>query len=637
MQMRLAFAVAAHLEPEILLVDEVLAVGDAAFQKKCLGKMGDVARHGRTIVFVSHQMASLRHFCQRAIWLDLGKVMMDSLTHTVASAYELSLSRPNSGASEDSRASLHGTRYLSWQIADRVEGDFHVLTDLNPVKIRVNLAVSRPLDKAMLGIALYDHEYKLIWSRPPARIALETGQYAIYYTFPTIPLRPGSYVWAVAVFDDGQLIDSLYCEPAMTIATQSHQPAHDEWTGILNLPTEIEIRREDLKAAEDDGKSQSHSSQVVGAPKVSVVMSVYNGAPFLREAVESILAQTFADFEFIIIDDGSTDKTAEILSTYAKADNRVRIFRQEENRGRAESLNWGLGLARARLIARMDADDVSLPGRLKQQSDFLESHQEVGLVGGVHEIIDKNGGALATGCMPLEDQQIRTRMLEYNCMCHSAVMMKRDVALASGGYRSQLRDADDYDLWLRIAERTELANLDQVVVRYRVHSQQASIRNMEHQNWCVLAARAAASFRRSGKPDPLSKLREITSNSTLALGVTEAEARSLLISVQKSWVALLLVGDPELAIQVNARLARSSRKDSLERRVVAALWLRGAAIHYKQGRIARALFFAGRGVSTRLVAVGRPAKKLFILASGLVKRLAGARESPETPSRNGVS
>jgi hypothetical protein len=366
------------------------------------------------------------------------------------------------------------------------------------------------------------------------------------------------------------------------------------------------------------------------SPTISVVMSVFNGEAFLREAVESILAQTFRDFEFIIIDDGSRDTTPQILAEYAKRDVRVIVLSQT-NMGRAASLNRGLALAQAPLIARMDADDVSLADRLEQQLDFLDSHPEVGLLSGAFEITDVKGTVLAAVHLPLDDLQIRAQMLQRNCMCHPAIAMRRDVALASGGYRKQLRDADDYDLWLRMAERTRLANLDVVLLKYRVHEHQASIRNTEHQTWCILAARTAASFRADGRPDPLCNLKEVTRSSVLALGVNEAEAHQLHVSVQKEWVSILQSIEPELAIRANASLVRLSKSDSLGRRLLADLWLRVAAGQFKQGRVARALFSVARGLAIRPVVAGRPAKKLLIRLGGTLKNLMGPDKSPESP------
>ncbi len=354
------------------------------------------------------------------------------------------------------------------------------------------------------------------------------------------------------------------------------------------------------------------------SPTISVVMSVFNGEAFLCEAVESILAQTFGDFEFIIIDDGSTDKTSEILSDYAKRDNRVRLVEQE-NRGRADSLNRGIEFARASLIARMDADDISLPHRLKEQVDFLNHHPEVGLLSGAFDLIGSENKILDTIRLPAEDPEIGTRMLDYNAICHPAVVMRKNVALASGGYRKQLLDADDYDLWLRMAERTHLANLDSIILKYRVHPGQASIRNMQHQTWCILAARTAASFRRSGRPDPLSNLQEVTPASLAALGVTEWEIRSMLIDIHRYWISVLYQSDPEVALRVSDDVLHLSKTQRVERTVLADLWLGAAAIQYKHGRLLEALFSAGRGLLTRPVVAGRPVKKALARLAGSLR------------------
>ena len=130
------------------------------------------------------------------------------------------------------------------------------------------------------------------------------------------------------------------------------------------------------------------------APGVSVVMSVYNGQEFLREAIESILRQSYGDFEFVIIDDGSTDRTAEILAEYAGRDARIRLQRHE-NKGRAVSLNIGIELARAPYIARMDADDVSASERLRRQVDYMRDHPDTVMVGSWAQVIDLEGAVMA--------------------------------------------------------------------------------------------------------------------------------------------------------------------------------------------------------------------------------------------------
>jgi glycosyltransferase involved in cell wall biosynthesis len=347
------------------------------------------------------------------------------------------------------------------------------------------------------------------------------------------------------------------------------------------------------------------------SPTISVVMSVFNGEPFLREAVESILAQTFRDFELIIIDDGSTDTTPQILVDYAKRDSRVRVFRQE-NVGRAESLNRGLTLARSSLVARIDADDIALSERFQRQLDFLSSHPEVGLLGAAYVRIRADGRTIDTEKPPLDDAQIRQHMARYNPICHSTVMMRKELALAVGGYRKLLLDTDDYDLWLRMSERTKIANLEEPVVRYRIHARQVSVGNSNHQTWCVIAARTAAVYRARGEPDPLSQAREITPQFLNQLGVTASEIQCDLISVYEYWTRTFSDYDPELTAAFAAELTRLLTPRALPRAALADTWLWLAGIHFRQGRIGRALLAALRGLFTRPIVAGRPAKRAFL-------------------------
>ncbi|MGA2237027.1 MAG: polysaccharide ABC transporter ATP-binding protein [Terriglobales bacterium] len=254
MHVRLAFAVAAHLEPEILLVDEVLAVGDINFQKKCLGKMGDVAHAGRTIVFVSHQMAQIRRLCQRALWIEGGGIRMNASSHEVVGAYESAMARGSRNKNEPVRGSI--SRFLSWEIGGRNGDNRHSLNNLEPVTIRIALEVQRPIAKAMHGIALYNHEQQLIWSKAPQKLALESGEYALDHTFPMLPLRPGLYTWAVTLYDDGKLVDGWNCEPEMNVVTESYQTPFDEWTGILNIPSNFEAKIETASLADGSSVSQ---------------------------------------------------------------------------------------------------------------------------------------------------------------------------------------------------------------------------------------------------------------------------------------------------------------------------------------------------------------------------------------------
>lgn len=213
----------------------------------------------------------------------------------------------------------------------------------------------------------------------------------------------------------------------------------------------------------------------MSAPAVSVVMTVHNGEPWLGEALDSVLAQTFQDFELIVVDDGSTDGTPATLQR--RADRRIRVIRQRQT-GQTPALNVALRQAGAPLIARMDADDVALPERLTRQVAFLDAHPSVGLLGtGSHEI-SPDGARLSTHVPPVDDRSIRRVLIRKNPFVHSAVMFRRAAVDAAGLYDESFVVAQDYDLWLRMSRVTRLANLPEpLVLRRRAPGQLSSARD----------------------------------------------------------------------------------------------------------------------------------------------------------------
>ncbi len=203
-------------------------------------------------------------------------------------------------------------------------------------------------------------------------------------------------------------------------------------------------------------------------PKVSVVMSVYDGAPFLREAVESILDQTFEDFEFLIINDGSIDDTAKILSGFS--DLRIRILENEKNEGLTNCLIKGCLEARGKYIARMDADDVSHVERLQKQVEFLDAHPACAVVGANCNYIDGKGKIRSVSNYDLDYDTIQKMRMQYSPFCHGATMFVKERILACGNYRELFRSAQDYDLWLRVVEKHEVANLEEPYYSLRIHA-----------------------------------------------------------------------------------------------------------------------------------------------------------------------
>lgn len=207
-------------------------------------------------------------------------------------------------------------------------------------------------------------------------------------------------------------------------------------------------------------------------PRVTVLMPVFNGEKYLAEAIDSILNQTFADFEFIIIDDGSMDRTWAILSSYT--DPRLRLVRNDENIGVSKAANKGLALAQGKYIARMDADDVSLPERLARQVDYLETHPEIGVLGTGVQIMDGSGDTSDTWQFPTQHGMLRWSLCFTCPIMHPTVMMRRQAVQWVGGYASDMVLAEDYDLWRRLSDVTRLSNLPDVLLRLRLHEANAS-------------------------------------------------------------------------------------------------------------------------------------------------------------------
>jgi glycosyltransferase involved in cell wall biosynthesis len=214
---------------------------------------------------------------------------------------------------------------------------------------------------------------------------------------------------------------------------------------------------------------------MTSAPTVSVVMPAFNAAEFLDEAVCSILDQTFQDFEFIIIDDGSTDDTAIILKKYAKADSRVKVIRQA-NEGMIPALNRGCRLACGRYIARMDADDISLPHRIERQINFLDRHPEIGILGTWASRIDENGCVIGDWCLSPNAKVLKWNHFFHVCVIHPTAMMRREVLEKLNFYRPDAIYAEDRDLWLRASAITEFSNVPEILLKFRIWGKSTSRR-----------------------------------------------------------------------------------------------------------------------------------------------------------------
>jgi len=204
-------------------------------------------------------------------------------------------------------------------------------------------------------------------------------------------------------------------------------------------------------------------------PVVSVIMPAFNREKYIAESIKSALSQSFKDFELIIIDDGSTDKTFQIAKSFEK-DPRVRVVKNEKNLGIAKTRNRGLELAKADLIAPLDSDDVWLDeNKLRKQVEFLQINKDYCLLGGGIMHIDTDSKHVKKVLFPVYDSVIRKIILQFNPFPQSTLLYRRSVALECGGYSSEYKVADDYDLWLKMGLKYKFTNIPQILAGYRIH------------------------------------------------------------------------------------------------------------------------------------------------------------------------
>lgn len=203
-------------------------------------------------------------------------------------------------------------------------------------------------------------------------------------------------------------------------------------------------------------------------PAVSVIMPVYNAAAFLGRAIDSVVTQTFTDWELIVVDDGSTDGFTKVVERYA-SDPRIHSYTDPINQGVSHALNRALGHARGTFIARLDADDIALPQRLEEQVNYFIEHPDVGLLGGRAITISEKGDAIgAINNVPLDNTSIQYTLLFNSAFVSSTVMFRRALLEKTNGFCEDGRVFDDFDMWSRIARNTRAANLPDHLVQYRI-------------------------------------------------------------------------------------------------------------------------------------------------------------------------
>lgn len=224
-------------------------------------------------------------------------------------------------------------------------------------------------------------------------------------------------------------------------------------------------------------------------PEISVVMPAYNAEEYVTEAIESILNQTFTDFEFIVVNDASTDKTLDIITAFAQKDKRIKIINNQKNLYIAGALNKGIEAAQGKYIARMDADDVSMPNRLQSQYDLLEQDSGIAVAGGNILLIDKNGKDIGYRTYPATNKELKARMFKHSPFAHPTTMYRRDVFNEFGGYNPVWSPSEDIDLWFKIGSKYKFASVPEYIFKYRYFSDSSSNKKIRHVELITLQMR----------------------------------------------------------------------------------------------------------------------------------------------------
>ena len=278
------------------------------------------------------------------------------------------------------------------------------------------------------------------------------------------------------------------------------------WT-IIQLDSGVS----DLTISSDNPTKKSSvasvrsSRDVQMAPDVSVAMPVYNGSRWLTEAINSIIRQTYPNFELLVVDDGSTDDTPRLLDNYVNQDKRIRVLRQNHS-GLVAALNRCLAEARGSFFARLDADDRVASKRLEAQTGFLRSNVDFGLVGSWARKIDANGRPLGKITPTTKPELLSQQLMRNNPFLHSSITMRTELVRRLGGYRSAFEAAEDYDLWLRVSEVSKVTNLPELLIDYRWHRESVTHSKTLRAAFSSRLAQRSAYARRHWSYDPADAL-----------------------------------------------------------------------------------------------------------------------------------
>jgi Glycosyl transferase family 2 len=327
---------------------------------------------------------------------------------------------------------------------------------------------------------------------------------------------------------------------------------------------------------------------------LSIVTTVFNGADFLEECIRSVLTQTFHDFEFIIVNDGSTDESAAIIRKLAEGDERIR-FEDCARIGRIEALNIACRLARGRYIGILDADDVALPNRFERQMSYLQRHSDVALLGAGIQKISSDGRAFAEVMFPTSDVEINKALVDECCFAFSTIVVLRDALCEAGWHRPASHPTEDYDLYLRFLGRYKMANLPEVLVRYRVHPTQLSVTQVQAQVFAFLGAQVLARVKAGSGCEPTVAGDRFTQEFLVHYGVSsETIERRVSSSFHSQALNLWICGYHEASLASLEAALDWARSAAADRTTQATIHAALAARYFRQARIFKGMVAAWR-------------------------------------------
>lgn len=333
-------------------------------------------------------------------------------------------------------------------------------------------------------------------------------------------------------------------------------------------------------------------------PLVSVVMNVRNGEPYLEEAVQSILDQTYHHFELIVVDDGSTDNTSKILEKFKVRDSRINIITQDA-KGIYYAANNGCMAAKGKYIARFDSDDISLPGRLEKQVKFLEENPDIVMTGSAVMRIDKDGSQIETFLPPVSPAQIESKILQWNPIIQTTVMMRREAFESIGGYREIFELCGDYDLSIRLSEKFQLANIAEPLVYRRMHISEITNRHLWRHTQYYTIAQRSAKIRQASGDDPLDDHLEVTPSLLLTMGIDEKYIFRMMIEGCLERAQVMLEADhPENARQYFEKATAVARSGEFRKKIAHSFSKAYVSTYKKSGQLVRnLLIFSWAGVT----------------------------------------